>query len=87
MMEFFINDFIRTSNKVLRVDLENLKKANIKPGTKGEIIDIIFKVKFGNTIMDLHEDSLNYCEVDKQQTSSIDEENMLHKLMDMMHLK
>jgi hypothetical protein len=56
---YYIGDTIRTSNRVSKKDYEKLKTNNIKPGSIGEVVDIIYVVKFDNTILELQENSLD----------------------------
>ena len=62
-MNFYTGDKIRTSNKAHKEDIAKLKEHKVKPGTIGEVVDVLVKVKFDDdTEIWLHEDYLDYYE-------------------------
>ena len=56
----YIGQKVRTSKQVSKRDYERLKIAGIKPGTVGEIIDIVYVVKIGNCTVELEDSSIDY---------------------------
>ena len=56
----YIGQKVRTANQVSKRDYERLKAAGIKPGTVGEIVDIVYVVKIGNCTVELEDSSLDY---------------------------
>ena len=61
----YIGQKIRTSKQVSKRDYERLKIAGIKPGTVGEIVDIIYVVKIGNCTVELEDSSIDYANDEK----------------------
>jgi hypothetical protein len=67
---FYISQKIRTSNQVSKKDYETLKANGIKPGSPGEIVDIVYVIKFENTTIELEENSLDYNDEKNYETDS-----------------
>jgi hypothetical protein len=61
----YIGQKVRTSKQVSKRDYERLKIAGIKPGTVGEIIDIVYVVKIGNCTVELEDSSIDYANDEK----------------------
>ena len=61
----YIGQKVRTSYQVSKRDYERLKAAGIKPGTVGEIVDIIYVVKIGNCTVELEDSSIDYANDEK----------------------
>lgn len=59
-MTFEKGDLVEVRKKVVRSEYELLKKNNIKPGTIGVIQDTYSAIKFGDIIITLKTDSIDY---------------------------
>ena len=58
-MYFEKGDYVRSSQQVNSADKKTFVDNKIKPGTKLEVIDILVKVRYGNTTMIVSESSLD----------------------------
>ena len=58
-MYFGKGDYVRSSQQVNSADKKTFVDNEIKPGTKLEVIDILVKVRYGNTTMIVSESSLD----------------------------
>jgi len=74
LVMFDICDSVKTSKKVSKKDYVTLKQNNIKPGMGGTIVDVFFRVRFGNAVIELSGDSLenNYTK-NKKDTTIVDD--------------
>ncbi len=82
---FYIGDTIRTSNKVSKKDYESLKRNGIKPGTYGEIVDIIYVIDFNGTRIGMNENSLDEISINKENNNV--ENDTLNTLKNMFGMK
>ena len=56
----YIGQRVKTARQVSKRDYERLKAAGIKPGTVGEIVDIVYVVKIGDYTVELEDSSIDY---------------------------
>jgi len=61
----YIGQKVRTANQVSKKDYQKLKAGSIKPGTAGEIVDIVYIVKLGDHFIELEDSSLDYANDEK----------------------
>jgi hypothetical protein len=61
----YIGQKVKTSRQVSKRDYERLKATGIKPGTVGEIVDIIYVVKIGDCTVELEDGSIDYANDEK----------------------
>ena len=61
----YIGQRVKTARQVSKRDYERLKAAGIKPGTVGEIVDIVYVVKIGDYTVELEDSSLDYANDEK----------------------
>ena len=58
-MYFEKGEYVRSSQQVNSADKKTFVDNKIKPGTKLEVVDILVKVRYGNTTMIVSESSLD----------------------------
>lgn len=80
---FYVGQKIKTSNQVSKKDYEKLKANNIKPGSSGEIVDIVYVIKFENVTIELEENSLDY----NDEKSNYENDSTLDQLKNMFGIK
>ena len=66
-----IGDTVRTVNKISQKDYDTLKRNNIKPGTLGEVEEVLVVVNFNGVKLVLNESSVEY-NVEKRTTNKSD---------------
>jgi len=80
-----IGDKVRTVNKITQKEYDTLKRNNIRPGTLGEIEEVLVVVNFKGVKLILNESSVEY--VTQKRTTNESDDSTLDNLQKMFGFK